>query len=88
MLTKLFEIGRQVFNLARDTQQNTSDIKAIQEQVRDLSVSVKLLAVEMERLKENERNERDKLILRLKTVLLRFEHRLPPATGPDDRLIS
>ena len=58
----------------------------MQTQVRELSKRLELLAFEVQRLKENEMHEREKMVLRLENALLRFERRLPPARPEPDTM--
>ncbi|CAN5800038.1 hypothetical protein BH23GEM3_BH23GEM3_02450 [soil metagenome] len=51
--------------------------------VRDLTAAVQLLARELERQRENEAHEREKMLLRLENELLRFERRLPRRSQDD-----
>lgn len=73
----------QLFALAKETRQNKADIKALQEQVEELTGVVQTLAFELRRVRENETHEREKAALRPQNMLLRFERRLP--RGSDER---
>ncbi len=77
MLRQLYELAKQLFSLAQETQQNKADIKALQEQVEELTNVVQTLAFELRRARENEAHEREKMALRLENSLVRFERRLP-----------
>jgi septal ring factor EnvC (AmiA/AmiB activator) len=79
MLKSLADLIKQLLSLTRDTQENKAQIKELQTLVRELSRRLELLAFEVQRLKENEVHEREKMALRLELALVRFEHRLPPA---------
>lgn len=79
MLLRLLEWFRTVLFLVRDVEKNKNDIADLQQEVKDLSDTVAKLQSEMLRGFENERHEREKLILRLENVLLRFERSLPPS---------
>lgn len=84
MFQRLIELGSKLFSLTRQTEQNTADIKELREQVRSLSAVVERLAYELQRTRENEAHEREKIALRLENTLLRFERRLPPARGQQE----
>jgi DNA repair ATPase RecN len=84
MFKSLADLIKQLLSLTRDTQENKQQIKDLQVLVRELSKRLELLAFEVQRLKENEVHEREKMMLRLENSLLRFERRLPPASREPD----
>jgi hypothetical protein len=65
--------------LKEQTEKNTTDIKEIRQELRELTAAVQHLAYEIRRVDNDAGHEREKLILRLENTLLRFERRLPPA---------
>ncbi len=77
MLQKLFELFRSLLFLVRDVEKNKSDIADLQREVKDLSDELVEVRSEMRRGFENERHEREKFMLRVENVLLRFERTLP-----------
>ena len=76
MLKKLLELFRDAFFLARDVRENRDDIVRLKQQVKDLSDEIVQLRSEMDRGLDNERHEREKFILKVENVLLRFERSL------------
>ncbi len=74
---KLAEGLSRLINLDQRIERNRSDINVLQVQVRELTAAVQHLAYELQRLRENEAHEREKMALRLENELLRFERRLP-----------
>ncbi len=70
------EIIKQLLGLAKDTQANKDDIKAVQSRLETVTETLKQVIFELQRLKENEAHEREKLGLRLQNVLLRSERPL------------
>ncbi len=86
MWKSFFDLFRQVLMVTEDTQRNRAEIKELREQVQALSLTVQKLVSDSERKHENERHEREKLLLQLKTELLQFERRLLPGkTEPDKK---
>ena len=75
MWQKLVEFGKQLFNLKRQTEQNTSDIKDLQQEVKELKEMVRELAQTVQRDRENRIHEVEKLQLRLENALLKVERR-------------
>ena len=65
--------------LSRDVEQNKVEIAALKEQLAETNALVRQLAGDLQRVQEREQHEREKLLLRLENVLLRFEHQLPPS---------
>ena len=60
-------------------QQNREDLEHLTTRMEDLSEKVGILANELQRINERELHEREKFMLRVENVLLRFERLLPPA---------
>ncbi len=50
---------------------NSDDLKELRNMHHELSLAVQRLALEVERLRENEAHEREKLILRVENALLK-----------------
>lgn len=65
MWLKLFEFGKQLLNLKRQTEQNTSDIKDLQQEVKELKEMVRELAQTVQRDRDNMSHEVEKLQLSL-----------------------
>ncbi|MBV9848168.1 MAG: hypothetical protein JO250_00630 [Armatimonadetes bacterium] len=85
MWRQFIEYARQVLALKQQTDRNTADIKALQQDVKELTAAVQRLAYELHRVSENESHEREKMALRLELAMTKFENRLltggkePPA---------
>lgn len=79
MLKQVVDAVRQMLFLLRDVEQNKEAIATLKEQLAETNQVVRQLAVEVQRNKETEQHEREKLILRLENALLRFERQLPPS---------
>ena len=88
MWKQLYEIANLLFNLGKDLQQNRNDIKLLETEMRDLTetmqneirqlkTAIQHLAYEVQRSKENEAHEREKLALRLEVEMLRAVKQLP-----------
>lgn len=76
MWKQIYESLKQLVLLSEQTRENRREIKALRQELRDLTAVVERLAHEMRRARENQAHEREKLELRLENALLRFERRL------------
>ena len=47
-------------------------------EIKEINAAIQRLAYEIQRTRENDQHEREKLALRLENELLKFERRLPP----------
>jgi hypothetical protein len=94
MWKQIFELIRQTLKLVEETQKNKADIKEIQKELKDFSISVEhefhelrrtieRLAYEIKRVDDQDASEREKLMLQLENQLLRFERRLSSGTKTD-----
>ena len=81
MWKKLLELFRGQVFLARDVQENKENLARLRQEFDELSGLVQRLQYELSgeirSLREEERHEREKLVLRLENALLRFERQLP-----------
>ncbi len=75
MWKQLFDLAKQITFLAQDTQKNKASIKELQNQMEELTETVRQIAYELRRDRENAAHEREKLLLRLEVALLRSERR-------------
>ena len=75
MWKQLFDLAKKIAFLAQDTQKNKADIKDLQHQIEELTETVRQMAYDIQRDRENESHEREKLLLRLEVALLRSERR-------------
>ena len=87
MWKQLADLMAQLFTFARDIQQNKSDIKelreelkATQQEMRQLALVVERLMYEVRRSTKHAESDREKVALQLEVALLKFERRLPPAS--------
>ena len=81
MFKQLVEVTRQALFLLRDAEQNKQDIATLKEQLAETNKAVTQLAHELQRSREHEQHEREKLMPRLDNALLRFERMLPLGRG-------
>jgi|SRR5579871_6753145 len=89
MLKSLLEITKQLLGLAKDTQDNKDNLKAVQTRLETVTDTLKQVIFELQRLKENEAQEREKMGLRLENALLRSERRLiPDGTNEQPRFVE
>jgi hypothetical protein len=84
MWRQLYDYARHLVTLKEQTERNAADIKAIRDELKELTTAVQRLAFELRRLGENEAHEREKMALRLENTLLRSERRLPPGNREAD----
>ncbi len=80
MLRQLYELAKRLLALTQ-TMTVTRRRSRTGQEVRSLSATVRELAYEVRRIRENEAHEREKMALRLENALLHFERRLPPGTN-------
>jgi hypothetical protein len=71
MFKQAVDAVRQMLFLLRDTEQNKQDIAALKEQLNETNEMMRQIAFELQRRTENEKQEREKFILRVENMLLR-----------------
>ena len=81
MWKKLLTLAGHFWRLAEETQRNRKQIEGLQSEVRSIWRAIDLLSMELQRGREGDVHEREKLLLRFENMLLRFERRLPPPRG-------
>ena len=99
MFKQVVDAARQMLFLLRDLEQNKNDIASLKEKdiatlkadvaslkegLAETNHLVRQLAFEIQRSQENERQEREKFILRVENILLR-ERQLPSTRRPKKR---
>jgi chromosome segregation ATPase len=82
MLKQFVEYLLDLLNTARDTRANKEAIADLRAEVDQLASAVERISFELRSIREEERHEREKLLLRMENALLKFECQLPPAKGP------
>ena len=82
MWQKFAEFTKSLININETLQQNKSDIKELQREVRQLSLAIQLIGQEMQHSREREASEREKMALRLEVSLLKM--RQLPAPKNDE----
>jgi hypothetical protein len=82
VLKQLLEYIRHLLTLTQAIEQNRQETKELQQQVEQLTEIVQGLAYDLRYSLNDEKHEREKLVLRLENELLRFERRLPQ---PDEQ---
>jgi hypothetical protein len=76
MWKQFYEWAKWLFLFAQEMRKIRADVNEIQRELEQLTATVRDLAYEVRRNKENETHEREKLILKLDNAFLRFERRL------------
>ena len=79
MWEKIYNFGRTLFNLSEDLKDNRANTERLEQEVRDLTMVVRQLAFELQRTRENQAHELEKIELRLKLELLQSGKQLPSA---------
>lgn len=67
-----------LFNLSEDLKANRDNTERLEQEVRDLTAVVRQLAFELQRTRENQAHEMEKLELRLRLESLQNPRPLPP----------
>jgi len=78
MWKKLLSLGARFWRIAEENERNRTQLEAMQTEMQSMWRAMDALAFEVQRLKETDAHEREKLVLRLENELLKFERRLPP----------
>ena len=78
MWQQLYDGLKKLMLLKEQTDKNTSDIKELQREVKELTAVVQHLIYEVRGNRNDEAHERENMALRLQNELLKFERRLPP----------
>ena len=79
MWQKLVAYIRELLLFADKMENQRKDIRDLQDEVRQLTVTMRLLIGEMDHFRKIEQSEREKLELRLKIALLESNKQLPPS---------
>jgi chromosome segregation ATPase len=97
MVKQILEFAKQVASLTRDVQQTKTDVAELRQELKEVRQdiagiqkdvqqtwdAIRTLAFEVQRQRDNEAHEREKLVLRLENALLRSERGIPPGSpGP------
>ncbi len=91
MWAKILEYAQTLIFLQRETQQNKSDIKECEQEIKEnkrdierlradfnnLVLLVQKLSFDIEQVSNRETTEREKMALQLENEMLKFERRLP-----------
>jgi predicted nucleic acid-binding Zn-ribbon protein len=83
MWEKIWDLLSKVATLTKDTDRNSQEIKEIRADIRDIYSKLERLAYEIQKTREEDRHEREKLALRLENEMLKFERRLPVSDKRD-----
>ena len=78
MWEKLLSLAARFWRIAEEGERNRAQIEVIQTEMQSMWRAMDALAFEVQRLKETDAHEREKLVLRLENELLKFERRLAP----------
>jgi hypothetical protein len=84
MWKQFYEWAKWLLLLAQEMRQIRADVNEMQRELEQLTATVRDLAYEVRRNKENETHEREKLILKMENAFLRFERRLPSGKSDEE----
>ena len=73
MWQQLYDSLKKLMLLKEQTDKNTSDVKELQREVKELTAVVQHLIYEMRSNRNDEAHERENMALRLQNELLKFE---------------
>ncbi|MCP9493396.1 MAG: hypothetical protein MSG64_02965 [Pyrinomonadaceae bacterium MAG19_C2-C3] len=82
MWKQVFDLMKRVVMLTQDVERQRNDMKDVRRELKELAAIVERLVYELQRQKENETHEREKLELRLENALLRARQ-LPPNSSAE-----
>jgi len=85
MLQRLYEFSKQLLTLKSQVEKNTRDIKELNRDLKELTAATQRLACDVERDRDNNSHEREKLVLRLENALLKKVERRFLLSGKDDQ---
>jgi DNA repair ATPase RecN len=85
MWERIYNFGRMLFSLSEDLKASRDNTERLEQEVRDLTTVVRQLAFELQRTRENQAHELEKVELRLKLELLQSGRQLPPDTQNPER---
>jgi archaellum component FlaC len=76
MWEKLLQFGKELLSLKKQTEDNTSEIKEIRQDIKDLTEAVRELASQMQQDRTNNAHQQEIMIEKLKNALLQMEIKL------------
>ena len=82
---QLYQYGRHVLEITQKVERHDTEIKDIQQDIKDLTAAIHRLAYEVKLDRETESKDREMLMLRVENQLLKFERRLLPPSSDDER---
>ncbi len=77
MIKELTQIFRDLAYFSELGRRNNDELKDLRNRHHDLALGIQRLAMEMERLRENEAHEREKLLLKVENLLAKNETKEP-----------
>ena len=80
---KIIDWAKYFLNHKEQFEKQTANIKEQETTLKNMMVALERVAVEQDRLRENEVHEREKLALRMENALLRERHLLPAPPRSD-----
>ena len=79
----LLSLAGRFWRTAEETDRNRTQIESIKTEIQSMWRAIDVLTFEIQRLRESDAHEREKLALQLENALLKFERRLPPGKSKD-----
>ena len=88
MMKSIIEILRQLIGMSKDTQETKESVRELQAAERISNDTLKRVIFELERNRENEAHERDKLQLRMENAQLQADRRQLPGEPDPNRFAN
>ena len=86
LLASIFGYAKRLAASIESTDRNSEDIQELRQQVGEMAKRMEQVHAELVHLRVESQLEREKLVLQLENILLRFEKRLPaPKSGKDSK---
>ncbi len=73
-----FQFVQTIMTIAKDLERTREDVKELKRNVLDLTLALQRLSDQIVMNKQQEKDEREKLLLQIRLEILNIEKRLPP----------
>ena len=77
MWRHVINTAKQLFTLNQSIEQHERDIQELRRELKELSLAMEKMRHELQNLRESERHEREKNLLQLENIPLKFQRHLP-----------
>ena len=83
MWQKILQFSKELLSLKQQTEANTSEIKEIRQDIRDLTEAVRQLANAIQQDRTNNSHQQELMLEKLKNALMQFEIKLLKGEYPN-----